>query len=529
MKKHWWFLALIFMLTPVPAAQCEWISLSKTLQEAEIQRLSSDPRNPSLILAASDKSLYRSPDGGNSWKEVMSVRGAENRIHFIYFDEAVRGRIYAATDKGIYRSDNDGEKWNLFFQGVGRDQNRVHVLSNSSRGGRRMILAGTADGLFAIDEETKSSERLDSLPRTPVYSLLKIDDALFALTEQGIYKTSGNDRWERVHVEARAEAADTSLEQFDIEEMPTSTPLANLAFIADQKRLVCATDKGVLEASIKGDEWSYLKGQPFKKVNTIAAGRDTFYAATELGIYRWNARSNQFEEMYLGLESKEITSLYFSQSGDYLLAGTRSGVFKYAHPEINYSIPMEPAARPSGAEFLKQFDHEPTIGEVQNAAIRYAEVHPSKIEAWRTAASRKALLPTLSFSRSINQDENVDIDRGGTNDVDKFITGPMENSYDWSVGLNWNLSEIIWNDDQTSIDTRSRLLVELRDDMLSKVTHLYYERRRLQIDMALSPKRDFPLEIENMIKLQELTAGIDALTGGYFTKRLTELERSQGS
>lgn len=523
MKKRWWTLALIFLITPVPPAQCEWISLSKSLQEAEIHRLSSDPKNPSLILAAADKRLYKSPDGGNSWKQVLSVRGAENRIQFIYFDDTVRGRVYAATDKGIYRSDNYGDKWSLFFQGVGRDQNRVRALSTALRAGRKTILAGTADGLFAIDEENKSSERLESLPRTSVYSLLKTDAALFALTEQGIYKTSENDRWERVYVETRDEAADTSLEQFDIEEMPTSAPLSNLAFITNQNRVICATGKGVLEASAKGDEWNYLKGQPFKKVSSVAAGRDTFYAATDLGIYRWDPKANRFDEMVEGLGSKEVTSLHFSESGDYLLAGTNSGVFKYSRPELNYSLPMEVASRPSGIEFMKQFQHEPTIAEVQNATIRYAEVHPSKIESWRAAASRKAFLPTLSFSRGVDSDENIDIDRGGTGDPDRFIAGPEERSTDWSVSVNWDLGEIIWNDDQTSIDTRSRLLVELRDDMLSKVTHLYYERRRLQIDMALSPKKDFPLEIENVIKLQELTAGIDALTGGYFTKRIDRI------
>ena len=289
MKKHWWLLALIFLITPVPVAQCEWISLSKTLQEADVQRLSSDPRNPSLILAASDKRLYKSPDGGNSWKQVLSVRGAENRIQFIYFDESVRGRVYAATDKGIYRSDNYGDKWSLFFQGVGPDQNRVYAVSAWSHKNRKIILAGTADGLFTIDEESKSAERLESLPRTSVYSLLKLDRALFALTEQGIYRTSEDDRWERVYVVVRAEVADASLEQFDIEEMPTSPPASNLAFIANQNLLLCATDKGVLESSLKGDQWNYLKDQPCKRIHAIAAGRDTFYTATDLGIYRWNS------------------------------------------------------------------------------------------------------------------------------------------------------------------------------------------------------------------------------------------------
>lgn len=527
MKRYWWALISCLVIMPATEAQCEWISLSKSLQEVDIQRLSSDPRNPSLILVASDKRLYKSPDGGNSWKQVMSVRGAKNRIQFIYFDDAVRGRVYAATDKGIYRSDNYGEKWKLFFQGVGRDQNQVYTLGGWLRGEQKLMLAGTADGLFALDEETGSFKRLEFLPKTQVYSLLEINKSLFALTDQGIYKTSDGERWERVTMETRAETSETSLEQFDIEEMPTSAPFLNLAFVTNQNRLLCATDKGVLESSVKGDEWTYLKGQPFKKINSIAAGRDTFYAATDLGIYRLDPKLNRFEAMVEGLGSKEVSSLYFSQSGDYLLAGTRSGVFKYSHPELTYFIPMEIASRPSGAEFIKQFQHEPSIAEVQNAAIRYAEVHPSKIEAWRSAASRKALLPTLSFSRGVDSDENIDIDRGGTGDADKFISGPVEKSSDWSIGLNWNLGEIIWNDDQTSIDTRSRLLVELRDDMLSKVTHLYYQRRRLQIDMALSPKRDLSLEIENVIKLEELTAGIDALTGNFFSARLRQLESRQ--
>ncbi len=129
----------------------------------------------------------------------------------------------------------------------------------------------------------------------------------------------------------------------------------------------------------------------------------------------------------------------------------------------------------------------------------------------------------MSLGSSVNDDENIDLDRGGTNDADKFIQGPNEKSFDWSVGLNWNLGEIIWNDDQTSIDTRSRLMVQLRDDVLNEITHLYYERRRLQVEMALASVSDLSVQIEKQIRLEELTAGMDALTGGYFSKRLNEM------
>ena len=517
MKRTWCFIVLFILLMPVPAAQSEWIAISKSLQELNIQSLAADPKNPSILISTSERHVYKSKDGGASWKQVMSVRGTENRVWAIHFDETKPGRVYLATEKGIYLSENSGDKWEIFFKEIDPNKSRVYAVCAFSE----KVLAGTADGLFVIGTDGKDYQRAEHLPRTAVRSLIKADLFLFALTDQGVYKSPDARTWELVYNEVRPETA-SSLEQFDIEEISTRPVLSGLAYASGARKLFYGAREGILEVSDDGQNWNSLKGQPFKKVHSLAAGATTFFAATDTGIYRWDSQVRRFEELYLGLESKEVSSLYYSFAGDYLLAGTKAGVFKYAHPEFGISTPLPVQNAPLSADLFKQFGNEPTISEVQRAAIRYAEVQPDKIEAWRKAASRKAYLPTLSFSRSINQDENVDIDRGGTGDPDRFISGPMENSYDWSVSMNWNLGEVIWNDDQTSIDTRSRLLVELRDDILSKVTHLYYERRRLQIDAALSPKKDFPLEIENIIKLQELTAGIDALTGGYFSQKLKE-------
>ena len=520
MNRYRWLLISFLLFMPMPSARCEWISLSKSLQELDIHSLSSDLRNPSIILAASQKRVYKSVDAGESWKQVMTVRGSGNQIRSIYMDQTNPGRIYVSTDRGIYRSENFGKKWDLFFQGIGSGQNLVYAVCARSERQKQFVFAATAEGLFQIDASTKEAQRVEGLPKTAVYSVDEIKGAIFVPTEEGIYKGSQAGGWDKVYEVPRSEKPGASLEQFDVEEMPTASFFSKLAYTGQSGLFFAATRQGVLEGSKEGQKWDYLKSQPFKKINGIAAGPETFYTATDTGIYRWDPQGQRFDEIYKGLESNQVNTVYFNPGGDYLLAGTKAGVFKYLHPELNYAKPVMADASLSHEDVLKKFENEPTIFEVQNAAIHYAEVYPSKIEEWRKAASRKALLPTLSFSRSISNDENVDIDRGGTADPDRFISGPVENSYDWSVNLNWNLSEMIWNDDQTSIDTRSRLMVELRDDMLSKVTHLYYERRRLQIDIALSPKKDLPLEIENIIKLQELTAGIDALTGGFFSREL---------
>ena len=66
-------------------------------------------------------------------------------------------------------------------------------------------------------------------------------------------------------------------------------------------------------------------------------------------------------------------------------------------------------------------------------------------------------------------------------------------------------------------------MAELRDDVLNEVTRLYYERRRLQADMAIHPARALPAQIEQQLRLDELTANIDGLTGGYLTMHLSQL------
>lgn len=93
----------------------------------------------------------------------------------------------------------------------------------------------------------------------------------------------------------------------------------------------------------------------------------------------------------------------------------------------------------------------------------------------------------------------------------------------WSISLTWKLGDLVWNDDQTSIDTRSRLMVQLRDDVLNEVTRLYFERRKLQIEMLPDSGMKQKDRVEKELRLQELTADIDALTGFYLSNRIGQM------
>ena len=173
--------------------------------------------------------------------------------------------------------------------------------------------------------------------------------------------------------------------------------------------------------------------------------------------------------------------------------------------------------------FSFKYDGEPSVIEVQRMAIEYAEVSPEKIRKWRSQARWRALLPRFSVDFSEARDDNIDIYKSSSTSY--IIEGPREVNNDIGLDLTWDLSELIWSNAQTSIDVRSKLMVQLRMFILEEVTRLYFERKRLlfdiervEIDLEGEITRD--ILFDKRLKVEELTGYIDALTGGQFSKAI---------
>ncbi|MBI4387447.1 MAG: hypothetical protein HY582_00185, partial [Candidatus Omnitrophica bacterium] len=120
---------------------------------------------------------------------------------------------------------------------------------------------------------------------------------------------------------------------------------------------------------------------------------------------------------------------------------------------------------------------------------------------------------------------NIHVDSGSNTTPDIFEQGPDEITRSTDFYLSWSLGDLIWNSAQTSIDSREKLMVELREEILSEVTRLYFERRRVQIEFLTNPPTETFERMSALLKIDELTANLDALTNGYFSKRLSKLYR----
>jgi hypothetical protein len=90
----------------------------------------------------------------------------------------------------------------------------------------------------------------------------------------------------------------------------------------------------------------------------------------------------------------------------------------------------------------------------------------------------------------------------------------------FDVSVSWELGDLIWSDDQTNIDVRSRLTTQLRNDVLDDLRRAYFERKRLQFELMSYPPKDLKARFDKELRVQELTQAIDDLTGNYLSKHI---------
>jgi len=273
-----------------------------------------------------------------------------------------------------------------------------------------------------------------------------------------------------------------------------------------------ATSGGIYKSVDRGLSWDALSsyGLLSRDVRLLwLSSRGRLYAVTSRGIFEYS--QERWEELSLRLTADEFYTMYLDNQ-DNIYVGCNKGLFK---APLEYLSGY--AERGLVIPYLKG---EQEIREIQKAAARYAEVEPEKIIRWRRQAAKRGWLPKVTTG--INRDVG-DIWHWETGSTTKSDDDTLRKGHDaiaWDISLSWDLGELIWSNDQTSIDVRSRLMVELRDDILDEVNRIYFERLRVKMELDNMDVMDVKKRVDKEIRLKELTASLDALTDGYFSKEI---------
>lgn len=169
---------------------------------------------------------------------------------------------------------------------------------------------------------------------------------------------------------------------------------------------------------------------------------------------------------------------------------------------------------------LSKFAAEPSIREVQKATLDYVQAHPDVIDSWRWRSRTAALLPEFRtrFDYEIDDDKRTRTNNEATEAI--VVTEDDDVGYELQVQGTWDLDRLLFDPQELAVAREGVRIANLRDRVLDEATRRYYERRRMQVDLELSPPRDLNDRIRKELRVQELTADLDSLTGGWFSKKL---------
>lgn len=509
-----------------------WRKAGGGIYESDVRALAIHPLNESVIYAGTAKALYKSNNRGRDYRSVFQPDGESKEVNFIYVPPDKPQAVYAATDAGLYESTDEGERWQRIYYDSDEQsrkclsviQDEAHLYLATSRGLRRKALSQTI-------WQTLEGEVGDM----PVYHMVQDKDFIYLAADRRLY---------RMHKQAQQYAAvfsvgirdipngyNTSDETFD----PGDHSVIRSLHLARDGRLFLASSKGIYLSVDQGQQWQPIAAGPLPldemtslvslEIPPTSHGEHCpsgdircvrLLAGTKKGAFVFE--EGRWTSLYKGMETNQVNHL-IRDAQETVYAATDRGIFYLL---CGKALPFSKVQGDKGTktpvkdleEMDKNFQDEPTIGEVHRWAIDYAEVHPDKIKSWRSLARTRAFLPSLSVGLDRADSEFFHWDTGANPDA--LVKG--RDLLDWDVALSWDLGDLIWSDDQTGIDTRSKLMVELREDVLDQVTRLYFERRRIQMELALDSLLDPQVRLDKKMRVEELTALLDAFTGGQFSR-----------
>lgn len=514
-----------------------------SLSDGVLVDITPDPLNSAQLLAASSKGVYRRGDD-RRWREVLNIPQDAGSVQRLIRHPIHPEKVFLITEEGVLEGNLKTSRSQWIFYKVGGLENPVHALAVHPEKADQIYVA-TDRGLFITKDagrtwlrpyrwpENEPIRFVTFLPFEPPVLILGTSRELFLSKDSGETFESGFSL--SLSGEKKIEdLVGSSIEEED-ENREGNPPFSAVAFSSDRPIHVwIGTEEGVFESEDGGIVWQRLPDQGLedRRIHSLVfSSQSGLLGASRREVARFDLIERRWKKLPVGFTDPpvSITMTPSAQNGNETLwVASGREVYESILPpiELGHSQPLFLPSPERLESFKKLFDQEPTIRELQKAAIRYASLGNGKIRRWHWGSRMRAFIPRLSFGKSLSIGSNVDIDRGSTNDPDRFIFGPEDFDRGWDLGLTWELGDLLYSSAQTSIDSRAKLLVELRESILSQVTRLYFERRRVQWEIAASPASSPQEHFDRLLRLDELTAQIDALTDGFLSKQLEVIRQN---
>jgi hypothetical protein len=174
---------------------------------------------------------------------------------------------------------------------------------------------------------------------------------------------------------------------------------------------------------------------------------------------------------------------------------------------------------------MPRVPRDPVLQHVHEQALEHTGLAPGYFRRLRRSLRRRGWLPALSLRAAAGYDHDTSDDRDQT-----FTYGALHDlrdrrslysrDYAGSLSLTWDLGDIVYNPEAPDLSREVRQVITLRDNMLDEINQLYFDRRRALFALAAYADRSDPEAVALLLRSEELAAGLDAWTGGWFSEHV---------
>jgi len=452
--------------------------------------------------------------GGVSW--FVRGRAAERvlrrgPVHDLVFTD--RGALYAATARGVFRIETSGAVVEVPF-GPGGPESVERLAAAAG-----WVVAAGQGGLFLSRDGGRFARMPGGTARQGVTAVV--------LTG-GDGTAGGAELWwiaQGTLFRGRVEAGDPP--RLDIEERH-ALPAGALA----REALDLLVDVGGVRAAVLAErEVALLRESRFDRVSPPWPAGARARRMAELDSELWVATDRG---LVVGAGWAGPWRRAGSPAGDAAVAALAPapvGLWIAGKRGLLLGRRQLPQGAPAGADYVERLQIEPTVQEVHAAVVRHQGLTDRRMRELARGVRRRGWLPAVivrgaygDLRRASIDEDQVVFSSGTQHDL---LDSRSDHDRDWeaSLALTWQLGDVLYHPESIDVSKESREWVELRDEVLDEVNQLYFERRRVLLELAETPDRSAESE-RHRLRADELAAGLDAWTGGWFGFRAPALSNA---
>lgn len=555
-----------------------WEDRSEGMFSLEATAVELHPTDPKVLYAGADGILYRSSNGGNSWRAIARFRGAgrallrqvnvdvqvdrlreqileekledlaaevgeqraeelrdslekeaeeeaEERvqnlqrrrgratgsgrfrrtIHRIEIPPSQPNWVGVATDAGFFLSRDQGKTFKHVYRGRAPGEGDIRVIRVDPKNAKKIWL-GTKVGLWFTLDGGKSWRREGGNLRTFEVREIRYDPAkpsrMFVATNRSIFLSrDGGQRFIRLWTLVSG-----------------TERITGLALLSGSKpRLVVATGNGLF---VSRDMQSFerlpaggIGSRQLKYVTTLPQLPQWIFTINDQGVFVSRNQGRRFEQYREGMLTPDIRWIAVrSQDPSEIWAATDFGLLRWSKVDVGRFSPGQ------WRNFQKRLRLEPTPWQMAQAAMRAMNLPNQSLGRLSTRQKARGWLPEVRVQATLaldNDPTSLLLVRG-----QRPISILEGRAFYFELILNWQLGQIILPNQQVEFTTDTRTIQQTRQRLINRIIRLYHARRRLLLQWVMARPTSLRKYMKSMLRIQEISAYLDALTGGYLRRRL---------